>query len=101
MVESVTGCVTLSSWNARATGIMWIMLNRRRRAFLPSSVGTVQVGDVVMVTGWQEEDHESTFVMIQVCESATLPIPGDVDGLSRALYDRHGRISHSIQPTTR
>jgi hypothetical protein len=51
MAESVTGCVTLSSCNARATG-MWIMLNRRRRVFLPSSVGTVVVGEVITVTGW-------------------------------------------------
>jgi hypothetical protein len=85
----------LSSCNARAMG-MWIMLNRRRRAFFPSSVGTVQVGDVVTVTGWQEEDPESTFVMIQVCEPASVSIPGDVEDLSRVLYGRQGRLSHSI-----
>jgi|CXWL01.1.fsa_nt_gi hypothetical protein len=95
MSESITGCVTLSARNARATG-MWIMLNRRRRAFLPSSVGTVQVGDVVTVTGWQEEDHESTFVMIQVCEPAAMAIPGDVEGLSLVLYGRHGRPDHGL-----
>ena len=87
MAESVTGCVTLSSCNALARG-MWIMLNRRRRVFLPSSVGTVLVGDVITVTGWQEEDHESAFVMAQFCELSSLSIPGDVEGLSRALYGR-------------
>ena len=51
MAESITGCVTLSSCNTRATG-MWIMLNRRRRVFLPSSGGTVVVGEGLTVTGW-------------------------------------------------
>lgn len=95
MSESITGCVTLSSCNARATG-MWIMLNRRRRVFVPSSVGTVAVGDAMTVTGWQEEDHESTFVMAQSVTSSSLSIPGDVEGLSRALYGRQGRPDHGL-----
>lgn len=95
MAESVTGCVTLSSCNARATG-MWIMLNRRRRVFLPSSVGTVAVGDVITVTGWQEEDHESAFVMAQSCGPSSLSIPDDVSGLSRAVYGRQGRPDHGL-----
>lgn len=95
MAESVTGCVTLSSCNARATG-MWIMLNRRRRVFLPSSVGTVAVGEVITVTGWQEEDHESAFVIAQSCAPSSLSIPGDVSGLSRAVYGRQGRPDHEL-----
>ena len=85
MGESISGCVTMSFHNARLTG-RWIMINRRRRIFLPFGVGTVSVGDVVTITGWQEEDHESVFVMAQSCEPASLSIPGDADGLSRALY---------------
>ncbi|MDP1770452.1 MAG: hypothetical protein Q8L74_16835 [Nitrospirota bacterium] len=50
MSDSITGCVTLSSCNARAMGT-WVMLNRRRRVFEPSSVGAVSVGDVMTVTG--------------------------------------------------
>ena len=95
MGESISGCVTMSSHNARLTG-RWIMINRRRRIFLPFSVGTVSVGDAVTIMGWQEEDHESAFVMAQSCEPASLSIPGDVNGLSRALYGRQGRPDHAM-----
>lgn len=88
--ETLSGLVTMTTATVRATGV-WLLINRRRRAFVPRTTPLVKVGDWVEVRGRWSSGAEHDFLLahdLRVVPDAPL-LRGPA--LERALFGKSGR----------